>query len=128
MPVPGLYWADAARIGPVQARYWQLMACLQGNDNLTIYSSGSTVLFRYLPGSTAFLLCCFFLKRKMASPRMMKYRSTPTTTPMMMPVIAELSSVEAKNTTINSISFTYFCYKITKNNLISSLDTRKCVA
>ena len=29
MPVPGLYWADAASIGPVQARYWQLMACLQ---------------------------------------------------------------------------------------------------
>ena len=30
MPVPGLYWADAGSIGPVQARYWQLMACLQG--------------------------------------------------------------------------------------------------
>ena len=25
-----MYWADAASIGPVQARYWQLMACLQG--------------------------------------------------------------------------------------------------
>ena len=30
VPVPGLYWADAVSIGPVQARYWQLMACLQG--------------------------------------------------------------------------------------------------
>jgi len=27
--VPGLYWADAASIGPVQARYWQLTAHLQ---------------------------------------------------------------------------------------------------
>jgi len=26
------YWADAASIGPVQAQYWQLMACLQGRD------------------------------------------------------------------------------------------------
>ena len=25
-----LYWADAAIIGPVQVRYWQLKACLQG--------------------------------------------------------------------------------------------------
>ena len=30
MPVPDLYLADAASIGPVQARYWQLLACLQG--------------------------------------------------------------------------------------------------
>jgi len=29
VPVPGLYWADAASIGPVLVRYWQLMACLQ---------------------------------------------------------------------------------------------------
>ena len=29
MPVPGLYWADAASIGPVQARFWQLMTFLQ---------------------------------------------------------------------------------------------------
>ena len=29
-PVPGLYWFDAASIGPVQAQYWQLNACLQG--------------------------------------------------------------------------------------------------
>ena len=27
VPVPGLYWSDAASIGPVQARYWQLTAC-----------------------------------------------------------------------------------------------------
>jgi len=31
VPVPGLYGANAASIGPVQARYWQLMACLQGH-------------------------------------------------------------------------------------------------
>jgi len=31
VPVPGLYWADAASIGPVQARYWQLTAWLQGS-------------------------------------------------------------------------------------------------
>ena len=30
LPVPGLYWAIAASIGPVQARYWHLMAWLQG--------------------------------------------------------------------------------------------------
>jgi len=30
VPVPGLYWADADSIGPVQAQYWQLMAFLQG--------------------------------------------------------------------------------------------------
>ena len=30
MPVPGLYWADAASIGPVQARYWQLTPHFQG--------------------------------------------------------------------------------------------------
>ena len=30
VPVPGMYWADAASIGPVQARYWQPMASLQG--------------------------------------------------------------------------------------------------
>ena len=30
LPVLGLYWADAACIGPVQAQYWQLTACLQG--------------------------------------------------------------------------------------------------
>ena len=33
MPVPGKYWANAASIGPVQARYWQLMACLQGHTS-----------------------------------------------------------------------------------------------
>ena len=36
MPVPGLYWADAASIGPVQARYWQLMAYLHGPSFPTI--------------------------------------------------------------------------------------------
>ena len=30
MPVPRMYWADAASMEPVQARYWQLIACLQG--------------------------------------------------------------------------------------------------
>ena len=39
MPVPGLYWSDAASIGPVQARYWQLMACLQGLLITTIIGS-----------------------------------------------------------------------------------------
>jgi len=33
VPVPGLYWTDAASIGQVQARYWQPMACLQGSQN-----------------------------------------------------------------------------------------------
>ena len=28
LPVPGLYWADAASIGPVLVRYWQLMLWL----------------------------------------------------------------------------------------------------
>ena len=44
MQVPDLYWADAASIGPVQARYWHLPACLQGyfcldyvNDSLRLY-------------------------------------------------------------------------------------------
>ena len=32
MAVPGLYWSDAGSIGPVQARYWQLTACLQGGS------------------------------------------------------------------------------------------------
>ena len=27
---PALYWADAGSIGPVQARYWHITACLQG--------------------------------------------------------------------------------------------------
>ena len=29
-PVLGLYWSHAGSIGPVQARYWQPTACLQG--------------------------------------------------------------------------------------------------
>ena len=27
-----MYWDDALSIGAVQARYWQLTACLQGHD------------------------------------------------------------------------------------------------
>ena len=34
MPVPGLYWADAASIGPVLARYWPIPTCLQGKPRL----------------------------------------------------------------------------------------------
>jgi len=26
VPVPSLYWADTASIGPVQARYWQMVS------------------------------------------------------------------------------------------------------
>ena len=33
MPLPGMYWAYAASIGPVQARYWHLIACLQGTHS-----------------------------------------------------------------------------------------------
>ena len=32
-PVLGLYWAESGSIGPVQARYWQLTACLHGITN-----------------------------------------------------------------------------------------------
>jgi len=28
VPAPGLYWADAGSIGPVQARHWHITACL----------------------------------------------------------------------------------------------------
>ena len=35
VPVPDLYWANTASKGPVQARYWQLMACLQGSYTKT---------------------------------------------------------------------------------------------
>jgi len=40
VPVPGLYWADAASIGTVQARYWQRMACLQSiyKDQILVLS------------------------------------------------------------------------------------------
>ena len=36
LPVPGLYWADAASIGPVPARYWHITACLQGYISHTL--------------------------------------------------------------------------------------------
>jgi len=34
--VPDLYWADAASIGSVQARYWQPIACLQASSDLCL--------------------------------------------------------------------------------------------
>ena len=44
MPVPGLYWADAASSGPVQARYWQLRACLQGPTQLPRLLSNNSLI------------------------------------------------------------------------------------
>ena len=44
MPVPGRYWSDVPSIGPVQARYWQLMACLQ-----TVYIQIQQLLDRLNP-------------------------------------------------------------------------------
>jgi len=56
MPVPGLYWADAASIGPVPARYWHIMVCLQGTRllighfiiNSVVTSTAADELFRIL--------------------------------------------------------------------------------
>ena len=55
----GPYWADAASIGPVQARYWQQMACLQGlhpymrprQTRQTRHSSGPITCIIYQHGS-----------------------------------------------------------------------------
>jgi len=43
MPVPGMYWADAASIGPVQARYRHVMGCFHFAGGRLWYDIGNNI-------------------------------------------------------------------------------------
>ena len=62
--VPGLYWADAARISPVPAQYWHVPACLQGYCLCGLWFMYHVFLFGLLYWWLGITVCVIYLLDK----------------------------------------------------------------